>query len=105
MLLYLVIVRVIKFGGLIDLPTGVKEDNNYTDIIYPNPTNDYLEILPSEGWQPSEGSDILIFNILGEKVLTVEQTSPSVQRIDISNLSPGIYFIKIGKKVEKFVKM
>jgi hypothetical protein len=25
-------------------------------------------------------------------------------RIDISNLSPGIYFIKIGNRVEKFVK-
>jgi hypothetical protein len=26
-------------------------------------------------------------------------------RINISHLSPGIYYIKIGEKVEKFLKM
>ena len=67
--------------------------------VYPNPATNYIEI------QPSEGSKIQIFNILGEIVLSVEQTPPSVQKINISNLTPGMYFIKIGNKVEKFVKM
>jgi hypothetical protein len=73
--------------------------------VYPNPATDYIEIQPSEGWQPSEGSYIQILNTLGEIVLSVEQTPPSVQKIDISNLTSGMYFIKIGDKVEKFVKM
>ena len=78
--------------------------------IYPNPANDYIEINP-DAINPTlkrrvdESSDIQIFNTLGEIILSVEQTSPSVQRIDISNLSPGMYFIKIGDRVEKFAKM
>ena len=80
----------------------VKSPNS---IIYPNPAKDYIEIKPSEGWQPSEGSLIQIFSTFGETLLTVEQTSPSVQKIDISKLFPGIYFIKIGNRLEKFVKI
>jgi hypothetical protein len=79
-------------------PTGVFESSNIRSI-YPNPATDYINIHPSEGF------NILIFNTLCEIMMSVEQTSPSVQRIDISNLSPGIYFIKIGNRVEEFVKM
>ena len=78
-----------------------KSDN----LISPNPANDYIVIQSSEGWQPSEGSDIKIFDMLGVNVLSVEQRSSSVQRIDISKLAHGIYFIKIGNRVEKFVKL
>jgi hypothetical protein len=89
-------------------PSSVDKNINIIEKminIFPNPATDYIVIQPSEGWEPSEGSEIQIFNTLGEIVLTVEQASPSVQRIDISNLVPGIYFIKIGNRVEKFVKM
>ena len=81
------------------------KNNEYDFSIFPNPATDYIEIQPSEGWQPSEGSVIQIFDMLGVNVLSVEQTSSSVQKIDISNLSPSIYFIKIGNRVEKFVKI
>ena len=78
--------------------------------IYPNPAGDYIEInfdafIPTLKRVVDEVSDIQIFNTLGEIVLSVEQTPPSVHRIDISKLSPGMYFIKIGNRVEKFVKM
>lgn len=83
-----------------------KQTNDLSNIIiYPNPASDYITIQPSEGLKPAEGSDIQIFDMLGEIVLTVEQTSPSVQRIDVSNLFPGMYFIKIGNRLEKFMKM
>jgi hypothetical protein len=88
------------------LLTDVKEENVISELsIFPNPATDYIEIQPSEGCQPSEGSEIQIFDMLGVAVLSVEQTPSSVQRLDISNLPPGIYFIKIGNRVEKFVKM
>jgi WD40 repeat protein len=67
--------------------------------IYPNPATDYIEIKLSEGY------NIKIFDMLGEIVLTVEQTSSSVQRIDITKLTYGMYFLKIGNKIEKFLKM
>ena len=81
-------------------PNSVSEESIKNNIyISPNPANDYIEI------QPLEGFNILIFNTLGETVLSVEQTPPSVHRINISNLTPGLYFIKIGDRLEKFVKL
>jgi hypothetical protein len=46
-------------------------------------------------------------------MLGVIQSTPSLRatpqrgelQIDVSFLSPGVYFIKIGNRVEKFVKM
>ena len=92
--------------------TDVREEKQDKEkiVIYPNPVGDYLEINfgafnPTLKRGVDEGSDIEIFDMLGVIVLTVEQTSPSFQRIDVSILSPGMYFIKIRNKVEKLVKM
>jgi len=58
--------------------------------------------------------DIAIYNVFGEKVLTTpypENLTPSPSpkergvRIDVSGLSPGMYFIRVWEKVGKFVKM
>jgi hypothetical protein len=76
--------------------------------VYPNPARDYIEIDFERFATPGRcgtSEDIRIFNTLGENVLPVEQTPSSVQSIDISKLSPGMYFIKIGNRVDKFVKM
>jgi hypothetical protein len=36
---------------------------------------------------------------------TTQTGASELPRIDISHLPAGVYFIKIGDKVEKFVKM
>jgi hypothetical protein len=51
----------------------------------------------------SDGIEIL--NIFGECVLQVEQTPSSVQRIDVSSLPAGMYFVKIGGETKKFMKI
>ncbi|MCO5251185.1 MAG: BPL-N domain-containing protein [Candidatus Kapabacteria bacterium] len=67
--------------------------------IYPNPASEYIEIR-----QPTEGSEVKIYNTLGECVLTVEtRHAVSLQRIDISHLPVGLYFIRIGNYSEKFM--
>jgi hypothetical protein len=91
------------------IKTGIDYNYNNESInIYPNPATNYLDInferCATLGKYGTSG-DIKIFNTIGEIVLTVEQTSPSVHKIDITKLAPGIYFIKIGSRVEKFVKM
>jgi hypothetical protein len=80
--------------------------------VSPNPARDYIIIQPSEGLEPSEGSDIQIFDMLGIIVSNSNcnptPTLPASRegaRIDVSFLAPGIYFIKIGNNVEKFVKI
>ena len=85
--------------------TNVKENLTQLISIYPNPASNYIEIRkPSEGFAPSEGSEIKIYNTYGECVLTLETKEfSSLQRIDISHLPVGLYFIQIGNYLEKFM--
>ncbi len=83
------------------------EINNELNLIYPNPASDFIEISlkrcpTSSRCRTSE--DICIFNSYGEKVLS-EKAVPanSKQRISISNLPAGVYYMKIGNLVEKFI--
>ena len=101
------------------------EDNGYSDkiIISPNPATDYITInLSSINPTLKRGVEgevaVEIYDVMG---MLVAQTPSSVingqtgasdpPRIDVSNLSPGVYFVKIvGSNgacsiVEKFVKM
>ena len=57
--------------------------------IYPNPANDYIAI---ESGTESVTS-ITVFNILGEQVLLQEVLNDN--RMDISSLTKGVYFMKI----------
>jgi len=71
-------------------------------ILYPNPTNDYINIIV-QNIEPLQ--EIGIYDIFGECVLTVETgLRPVSTKIDVSALPPGVYFVKVGKeKPMKFV--
>ncbi|TAL67819.1 MAG: T9SS type A sorting domain-containing protein [Bacteroidetes bacterium] len=79
--------------------TGI-EDNTFIDteqiFLMPNPATDYLYIKSN-----ILRSSIEIYSILGNKVLESEYKD----RIDVSGLSAGVYFLKAGDKVYKFVKI
>ena len=81
--------------------TGFKSYENFSPIlqVYPNPAQDYIKLDLKDRENVSE---IKIFNSLGEVVKSVDAISSG--KIDISGLSPGIYFVRVGKSVEKFVK-
>jgi photosystem II stability/assembly factor-like uncharacterized protein len=68
--------------------------------VYPNPAKRIINVTCYKM------KDILISNFIGENVLhqTIEGTSVENVQIDISFLPSGIYFIKAGSKVSKFVK-
>jgi hypothetical protein len=80
-------------------------------VLYPNPASDYIEISSPPLERGSGGvAPVYIFDVLG-----MEITSPSLRatppyhggekvRIDVSHLSPGVYFIRVGNEVRKFVK-
>nr|WP_297310331.1 T9SS type A sorting domain-containing protein [uncultured Flavobacterium sp.] len=66
--------------------------------VYPNPTADYLNILTEE-----QIIEATIFDINGKQTLKSNE-----KRLDISNLTSGIYLIEVvtnsGKAIEKFIK-
>ena len=99
-------------GGLhsLNLSNTFVEDifSNFYLSIFPNPAVDYIEISVSnkELQLFAEGEIVQIFDVLGIEVLSVEtRHAVSLQHIDVSHLPAGVYFIRFGNKVEKFVKM
>ncbi len=69
-------------------------------ILSPNPVNDFLEISGAVG-------EIRIFNVFGVIVKNPTPTLPEGEglRIDVSGLAPGVYFVRVGNQVRKFIKI
>lgn len=72
--------------------------NSASFAIYPNPTSSILNI------EVKEQTQITIVNVLGDVVL--KQTINGLSKIDVSNLTSGVYFIQDAKsgQVTKFIK-
>jgi uncharacterized protein YjdB len=91
-------------GGFKDICTfTVQVPNSIIDFqenlqisVSPNPVSDYLIINTNQ-----EISKIQIFSILGFKVLETDWKD----KIDVSGLLPGVYFVRVGNEVSKFIKM
>ncbi|HRP03170.1 MAG TPA: T9SS type A sorting domain-containing protein [Candidatus Kapabacteria bacterium] len=84
--------------------TSVNEDQaTIRHSLSPNPATDFITInYDYEGNVAS--SPALIYDILGVKVAQEPLINGS-NKINISHLTPGVYFIKIGDRVEKFIKI
>ena len=90
--------------------TKVDDKNEEKDflIISPNPAEEYIEI--SVGSRHAlTNTDIRIYNVFGEMVSTsvcsADTSASGGQRIDVSGLPSGVYFVRVGDKVGKFVKI
>ncbi|MBX3044218.1 MAG: T9SS type A sorting domain-containing protein [Candidatus Kapabacteria bacterium] len=100
-------------GYRIKTPTSVIDKPvNHELLVYPNPASDYISIIISEiNHRVNPMVDkVQIFDMLGLEVISTPSaaltpTGEGNLRIDVSHLTAGVYFIRIGNKVEKFVKM
>lgn len=77
--------------------TGVEEDNEFNLYLYPNPVKESLRI---EGLETK--SELFFYNVLGLMVKKAD-ANPN-QEINVSELSPGVYIIRCGKKILRFMK-
>ena len=82
------------------IATGVKQINIFSSElnIYPNPVKDILSI---EG---QNISNVEIIDINGKVIRTIKNIDSKIT-IDVSTLTQGIYFVKIGNQVRKLVKL
>jgi hypothetical protein len=85
-------------------PVSVEEVHTNKEFqVSPNPASDYIEIIVGNTHAYSLPEDLKIYNSLGECVihLTPALSEGEGARIDISQLTPGVYFVKIfiGKEV------
>lgn len=84
--------------GITTFATGIAPANNLNSYFFisPNPAATEIKINLST----LSNFDIQLFNTLGEKMLQTKNQNV----IDVSKLTPGIYFLKIDNVVRKFVK-
>jgi hypothetical protein len=78
---------------------GLKDINANSFELYPNPVSEVLTLtqLPNE-------AQITIYSVVGEKIKTLE-SQQNTETIDISELTPGIYMIKVNNSsFRKFIK-
>ena len=79
-------------------PASINDNSTNRFKIFPNPTLEFLNI------NSLSLDSATIYNILGEEVLKVNNEN----RIDVSSLSKGVYFIKvfngINSATKKFIK-
>lgn len=81
-----------------DITVDIKEnDINNVISIYPNPVSDILNI------NLAQPSIINIYTVNGNVVYS-QIISAEMTTIDISNYSPGIYFVKAGNITTKLIK-
>ena len=74
-----------------DIEMNNEPENTF--VIYPNPVEDMLFIQPRE--EPTQFSDLRIYDISGRIVLTSTPGNNNVQYMDVSGLRSGIYMVEI----------
>ena len=80
------------------------ESNTDNFVIYPNPTNDEVRIKMLDG--RSRVTDFLLCDVTGQVMMSVRSYLSACQEIVLgSELRSGVYVVKIGPHVHRFVKL
>jgi lysophospholipase L1-like esterase len=86
-----------------NIVTSLKENKSELLSVYPNPTNDLLQVSCTD----ANNSSIEIYNITGKLIFRKDIDSVTTE-VSLVNLSEGIYFVRLvsGNKqvTQKFVK-
>ena len=97
--LYLPNIKSILSNKLTITSSGVSNTLNNKIKIYPNPTNNIINI---EGLNKNENNTIQIFDVQGKLVIT--KTIKEKGTIDLLELNKGVYVIKVGEAVKRIIK-
>ena len=90
-------------NGLVGCAVTTSTTENNSDIklsIFPNPSSSQLTIEK----ETTEVEEFKIYSKLGEVMISGQLTSP-VSTVNISKLSPNIYFFKTDNQLVKIIKM
>ena len=67
---------------------GVKENNNNTLNVNPNPASTYINV------ENAAGSQIYVYNISGQEVMAIESAKAN-ETLNVSNLNAGLYIVRV----------
>lgn len=86
---------------IIGQPSGVNEEKELTDFpIYPNPAHEFVMIKDNEMMIKK----VVIYNCFGEIVEYVNLNTNNY-KLDVTNYVSGIYYVRTGNKIMRFVKL
>lgn len=91
------------FSLVVDgVPTSTDDllNEELSVVLSPNPVRDFLQIAHND----RNGFNYQVISLLGEQVSSGYSQSDRV-RIDLSNMNAGPYYLKIGEKAYKFLKV
>ncbi len=93
---------LVKEQVVIQPITSVQKPNNTAGFsIYPNPAVDFLKISLDNAI--IEGVELQVYDVLG-KLMQRKEISNKDMQLDIKDLDKGVYILKIGNKVQRFIK-
>ena len=112
------------FGTTVEMPPHLRLGNSITSTtlsnqieVWPNPTTGELRIengelrtaAPVGASSAKLINNVEIYDVYGRKQLSIINCQLSIDKIDISHLQPGIYFVRVvfegGSSVKKLVKL
>ncbi len=96
-------------GSGVCLPTAIRDNKSIEFLIYPNPSNDVINIRFANKLTGDNNAIISIVDVLGQTILQQSVLlNNGIETINVSNLSKGIYLINIihdgQNNVTTFVK-
>ena len=89
------------------IENNIFEQQSHTQsiIIYPNPINEELKIT---NYKLRDNEEIAIYDLMGKCIYQINKSInnqiTNEISIDVSHLSSGMYYLKIGNKAVKFIK-
>jgi len=90
---------------IVQIITGIALNSGKKDIsIFPNPSNGIFRLYSNSAFS-GKNVDVLVYNILGNKVFERTYTGPQNQfRIDASNLPKGTYIMRLNGSEEIYTR-
>ena len=86
---------------------AIRINSNYLNV-FPNPTKEVIKISGDSHYTMNGRTEVRIFNILGIEIKKFNIIFPEAEKefnIDVSELPPGLYFVRVGNRISKFLKI
>jgi len=77
---------------------NINEKSASKFYVYPNPADEFIIIQSSQGFN----NEAIIYNYMGQQISTVIIRNEET-KIDITSYQQGIYFVKIGNLINRFI--
>ncbi len=92
----LLIIEHLPSSGTFDIPDDGRERRESLSV-YPNPTEDRVQVLIQEG------GESVIYSMSGILVKSFGNQQPGIKTFDISDLASGMYILQVGTESSKLV--